>query len=147
MIPVDIDKRVLQSWSVSQLSKRNAYYGCLLDKLWFPRIVVSRSLRSRMAAGQPLRVRSTNHGRSQTCHSRPTHAARAELSDRERRARKRAHRLVRRQECGQRVKLGTLNVDLEHVDESVAWKIRLVRRDKGAERGSSPFSCMSASRV
>ena len=39
-----------------------------------------------------------------------------QLSDPERRARKRAHRLVRCQECGQRVKLGTLNVDLEHVD-------------------------------
>ena len=58
-----------------------------------------------------------------------------QLSDCECRARKQARQLVRRQECGQRVKLGNLNVDLEHVDESVAWKIRLFRRDNGADRG------------
>jgi hypothetical protein len=44
-----------------------------------------------------------------------------QLPDRERRARERTRWLVRVQECGQRVKFGTLDVDLQHVDESVAW--------------------------
>lgn len=63
-----------------------------------------------------------------------------QLSDRERRARKRAQRLVRRQECGQRVKLGALNVDLQNVDETVAWiparQIRPVRCDEGLGEGA-----------
>ena len=44
-----------------------------------------------------------------------------QLSDRERRGRKRAQRFVPGQECSQRVELGAFNVDLEHIDETVAW--------------------------
>ena len=47
-----------------------------------------------------------------------------QLPDRERRARKRTRRPVRAQERGQRVKLRTLDVDLEYVDERVAWLSR-----------------------
>jgi hypothetical protein len=86
-----------------------------------------------MAAGQPLRVRSTNHGRSQTCHSRPTHAARAAI-----RSVVLENGLIGLYAARNVVSVSNsapLNVDLEHVDESVAWKIRHVRRDKGAERG------------
>ncbi len=61
-----------------------------------------------------------------------------QLPNRESRARKRAVWLVRRQECGQRVKLGALNIDLEHVDEFVAWisprEISTVRGDEGTGR-------------
>ena len=43
-----------------------------------------------------------------------------QLPDRESRALKRGRRPVRTQEQSQRVKLGTLNVDLEYVDKRVA---------------------------
>ena len=142
MIPVDIDKRVLQSCSVSQFYRTEArIMNAYLDKPWFPRIVVHvHHVRFRPESPQASRFERGPPAKEEVKLAivAPRMQLELQLSDCERRARKQARRLVRRQKCGQRVKLGrvgTLNVDLEHVDESVAWKIRLFRRDNGADRG------------
>jgi hypothetical protein len=122
---MNIDKRVLRSRRVSYPKHHFSWaVGTHLSQPWFPSCVVVHIHQVRFG---PERTQARLFQRGPPVMEEiklavvvPGMQLELQLPDRERRARERTRRLVRLQECGQRVKLGALNVDLQHVDESMS---------------------------
>ena len=112
------------SRSVTFSGVQRGLYETHLSQLWFPSWIVVHVYQVRFSPERP-QARSFKQGppvveEREVAIVVPGMQLELQLPDRESRALKRGRRPVRTQERSQRVKLGTLNVDLEYVDKRVA---------------------------